>query len=134
MSELERNKQVARSFFSALGSIDIDGIQKLFTDDVVFNVPNTGCTSGKMDLRRFLKAMAGLGKKCPNGVPMEVLELTAEENRVSCRVDGHSKTTEGDDYNNHYHFLLKMRDGKICETYEYYDSLLVERIFGELGK
>lgn len=132
MSELERNKQVARSYLSMLGAIDIEGIQKLFAEDVAYHVPNTGVTSGTMDLRRFLKTMTGLGRACPQGVKFDVLDLTAEEDRVSCRVDGHAKMFDGSDYDNRYHFLLKIRDGKIYEAYEYYDSLLVEKIFGPL--
>lgn len=132
MSELEQNKQLARTFISLLGAIDLDGIQKLFAEGVEYNIPNTGCTSGKLDLRRFLKTMAGLGKACPQGVRFELRDLTAEEDRVSCRVDGYAKMMDGSDYNNRYHFLLKIRAGKIYEAYEYYDSLLVEKVFGPL--
>lgn len=133
MSELEQNKQVARGFIAALGAMDMDGIQKFFADQVEYNVPNTGCTSGKFDLRRFLKIMAGLGRACPQGLRLEVRDLTAEDDRVSIRVDGFSKMVDGSEYNNRYHFLLKIKDGKIFEAYEYYDSLLVERIFGTLA-
>lgn len=134
MSELERNKQAVRSFFSSLSSFDIDGFKKLVTDDVTFNVPNTGCMGGKLDLTGFLNVMSGLGQICPQGVHLDVLDLTAEEDRVSCRVDGRGKMANGGEYNNRYHFLIKMRDGKVCETNEYFDSLLVEKVFGPLFK
>lgn len=133
MSELERNKKLARGFVSAVASIDIDGIQNFFAADVEYNLPNTGCTSGKLDLRRFLKVLTALGKGCPMGLQLDLLDITAEEDRVSLRVDGYARTADGREYNNRYHFLLKIRAGKIFEAYEYYDSLLVEKTFGSLA-
>ena len=134
MSDLEHNKQLVRDFFGRLSAFDIEGFKQLLTDDVVFNVPNTGCTGGKLDLPGFLQVMAGLGQICPAGVTTKILDLTAEDDRVSCRMEGSGKLVDGGEYLNQYHFLMRIRDGRICETYEYFDSLLVEKVFGPFMK
>lgn len=132
MSPLELNKKIARNFLSKVAAIDVEGIKGLFTQDVEYHIPNTGCTSGTLNLKQFLKTLAGLGKACPNGLRLEVRDLTAEEDRVSCRVDGFAAMVDGAPYCNRYHFLLKIRGGKIYEVYEFYDSLLVENLFAPL--
>jgi len=134
MSDLERNKQVARDFFAALSSGNVEALMQLFDPGITVNIPNTGCLGGSMSLREFGKIGALLGEACPGGVALEVIELTAEEDRVACRVNGTAKTAAGGDYNNQYHMLVKIRDGKIYETHEYMDSLLVEKSFAHLLK
>ncbi|MDY0013204.1 MAG: nuclear transport factor 2 family protein [Rhodocyclaceae bacterium] len=134
MSALERNKQLARDFIAFMGAIDLEGMQDILAEDLQYNIPNTGCTSGQLDRRRFLKTLAGLGMVCPGGVKFQVLDLTAEGDRVSIRVDGLANLADGTPYNNRYHFLIKIRDGKIFEAYEYYDALLVENLIGPLLK
>jgi uncharacterized protein len=132
MSNIEQNKQVAREFFKALGELDLEGLMSVLSPEVIFNVQNSGCMGGKMTLAELSGAGEALGAACPNGIRFDIMDLTAEDDRVSCRVDGYAKTGDGQDYNNQYHFLLKMKDGKIVETFEYLDSLLVERIFGPM--
>ena len=131
MSDLEANKQLARDFFTALGNLDVDGLMKLIDPAIRLNVQNTGCMGGQLGLQDLSMVGAVLGAACPNGIHFEIRDLTAEDDRVSVRVDGFAKLDDGGDYNNRYHFLLKIRDGKICETFEYLDSLLVEKVFAE---
>jgi len=134
MSDLEKNKQIARDFFAALSAGNVGVLMNLFAPDVEINIPNTSCLGGTLTLKDFGKVGGLLAQACPAGVKLEVIELTAEDDRVACRVNGTAKTAAGEDYNNQYHMLLKIRDGKIYQTFEYMDSLLVEKIFGPLMK
>ena len=52
--------------------------------------------------------------------------IIAEGDRVVVLVRGEVKTVRGEDYNNSYCFVLRMKDGKIVELREYMDTALAE--------
>ena len=54
--------------------------------------------------------------------------MTAEENRVAAEVNGEAVHASGETYNNQYHFLLIIKDGKILELKEYMDTQLAAKI------
>jgi ketosteroid isomerase-like protein len=58
--------------------------------------------------------------------------LTAEDNRVSAVVNGFAKTQDGTEYNNKYHFLIYLRDGKVSKHLEYMDSYLGAKVMGPI--
>ena len=132
MSGIEQNKQLAKTFFRALGSYDLETLGSIISDDVILNVENKGCLGGRLSKDQLPMVGQLLGAACPEGITFEILDLTAEEDRVAVRIQGHGKTPDGGEYNNRYHFLLKFREGKICETFEYMDSLLLEEVFGPI--
>jgi uncharacterized protein len=134
MSSLENNKQVARQFFEAMGGGDPSILKTILDPACTFNIPNTSCLGGSHNLQDFAKIGQMLGAACPDGVKLEVVGLTAEDDRVACQVEGSAKTADGGEYNNRYHMLLKIKDGRIYETHEYMDSLLVEKVFSSYMK
>jgi len=54
--------------------------------------------------------------------------MTAEDDRVAVEVSGESIHASGKPYNNKYHFLLIIRDGKIIQLKEYMDTQLAAKI------
>ncbi len=51
-------------------------------------------------------------------------EITAEEDRVSVLAESHGvRKSTGKKYNNHYHFLFTIENGKIIKTKEYFDTV-----------
>lgn len=55
---------------------------------------------------------------------MDVLGLTAEEDRVAMEAESHVlNPTNGRLYNNFYHYLFRMKDGQITLFKEYQDTL-----------
>lgn len=53
-------------------------------------------------------------------------EIIAEGDRVVVLARGEVKTRSGEDYNNSYCFVIRMRDGKMVELREYMDTALAE--------
>ena len=53
-------------------------------------------------------------------------EIIAEGDRVVVLARGEVKTVRGEDYNNSYCFVIRMRDGKMVELREYMDTALAE--------
>ena len=53
-------------------------------------------------------------------------EIIAENDRVVVLARGEVKTVRGENYNNSYCFIIRMRDGKMIELREYMDTALAE--------
>ena len=62
-----------------------------------------------------------------------IRSLTAEEDRVSAVVDGHSRRKSGAEYNNNYHFLFTIRDGVITAIREYHDTAYAADIWSDFS-
>lgn len=58
----------------------------------------------------------------PNGLRFTILGTTAEEDRVAVEAESYGKTAAGKLYNNVYHLLVLLKDGKIHTAREYLDS------------
>ncbi len=50
------------------------------------------------------------------------LQVTAEENRVAVTAESKGKHSNGKEYNNHYHFLFTIENGKVIKVKEYLDT------------
>ncbi len=55
-------------------------------------------------------------------------EMIAEGDRVVALCRGEVKDRQGQDCNNSYCFVIRMRGGKMVELREYMDTALVERV------
>ncbi len=61
------------------------------------------------------------------GIQFTVHSLTAEDDRVAAEVESYAPLVNGNVYNNHYHMLFVIRDGKIAIVKEYADTAHVAR-------
>jgi uncharacterized protein len=128
MPDREANKALVREAVDALGRLDVKAFLDLMADDVHFETPGEHALSGvkgKADLAKELPAMRQV---LPDGVKLTITSMTAEEDRVHCELYGRSKTVEGKDYNNRYHYAIVVRDGKIVSFRDYFDSDLTLRV------
>jgi ketosteroid isomerase-like protein len=50
--------------------------------------------------------------------------------KVAAEIRSHADLTDGGVYENQYHMLFTLRQGKIVEVREYADTLLVAHMFG----
>ena len=126
------NKQVVREFLKALGSGDVEAMKKLLTEDAKAVCIGTCIMSGTRDKAEILAALTMLGQVTKNGIEFKILNMTAEADRVSCEFEGVSALANGTPYNNQYHFLVFLRDGKISLIKEYMDTKLVDDRFRPL--
>ncbi|MBD3759760.1 nuclear transport factor 2 family protein [Sphingomonadaceae bacterium G21617-S1] len=131
MNEVEKNKQVARSYLELIGKGDVDAVVDLFTDDGAIIVESKTMLPPEV---RGKEAIRGLVAMLPQifpetGLRIIVDDVTAEENRVAIRAHSDAKHVSGKMYQNRYHFLLYFRDGKISSSHEYLDSLHLTDVF-----
>jgi len=133
---VEANKAVVRRYFKAIEEADYDTIEKLLADEVRFwlppSVPDGVEFQGRPDIMRNIReSIAGL-YDVRVGLHPEIQHLTAEDDRVAAElvIRGRSKASH-EDYENHYHFLFVIRDGKIAEFHEHLDTLYAFRALFE---
>ncbi|HEY4547356.1 MAG TPA: nuclear transport factor 2 family protein, partial [Pedomonas sp.] len=64
----------------------------------------------------------------PEGITFTIHGMTAEGDRVAVEAESLGRHVSGKMYNNKYHFLAQLRDGKITRWTEYCDTELITDI------
>jgi uncharacterized protein len=122
---IEINKQLAVDLFARFSTNDIAGVLELLADDVTWWIagkPGAQPACGEHDkawMARLFKSMVG---QLDGPMQMTVRGLIAESDKVAVEVVGDGKLGDGRRYQNEYHLLLTIRDGKIAAVREYLDT------------
>jgi len=121
----EENRKVADRLFACLTAGDVAGALATMTDDVTWVaagrrelLPAAG-TYTKERLARLFNAMLG---RLQGGLRMTLKGAVAEGDKLALEAESYGELTNGRIYNQHYHFLIEFRDGKICAVREYLDT------------
>ena len=125
---IEANKQLAVDFMDALSSGDPQRILAQYTEDVTVWTAGDLPISGTHGRDEVVALCEGLLGAFPEGLRFTVKTLTAEEDRVAIEADGLGTHVSGNIYDQRYHFLLRVRDGKVSEMKEYFDTELARRV------
>lgn len=129
---MQNNKLVVEQFLKALGSGDGETIATLISEDVAAICTGTSVLSATRHYDDIVGTVGMLKQVTQNGIAFKILEMTAEADRVSCEAEGTSTLVNGVPYNNQYHFLFYIRDGKIYKIKEYIDTKLADATLGAL--
>jgi ketosteroid isomerase-like protein len=81
--------------------------------------------SGILDRTEILNRTNRVLEAFPAGIKFTVKTMTAEADRVAIEVEGAAVHVSGKRFDNKYHFLMQLRDGKIVRLTEYMDTELV---------
>jgi ketosteroid isomerase-like protein len=125
---LETNKETARKFLECLGNADGDGLDSLLTEDCYADCTGTSIVSKIRDRDEMIRSCNYFKRTMKNGIRFDILNVTAEDDRVAIEAEGLSELQNGAAYNNQYHFLFFLRDGKIYKLREYLDTKLAEDV------
>jgi ketosteroid isomerase-like protein len=125
MSE-QVNKATVLGWIASINEGDTAAFRGSYTDDGMHEIPGTSFMSGVLTADQATAGIAAVQALTKDGLAMTVLNITAEGDRVSAEVQGQSQLVNGSSYNNLYHFLFKLRDGKIEYAKEFVDTKLVE--------
>lgn len=129
-AQLADNKNIVRKFWEAFSRSDFEAVMELLAEDVQWWVSGTTGISGTYDkpgLKELFTSVAG-GTK--SGIRVTPTLMTAEEDRVAMEAKSEGETLDGKHYKNDYHFLHRVRDGKLYRVREYMDPEHVREVFG----
>jgi len=129
---IEQNKQIVLSWFDAVNRGDEDAIRDMTTEDFGFM---TMARAPEWLLyhwtrEEFAKVPSTMSTLLVSPIQLKVTDVTAEGERVAVEAETDSLMLSGKRYNNAYHFVFKLRDGKFYEVREYSCSYLAQSCFG----
>ena len=127
------NKRLVGKAFDALAEADARPFVDLFADDIVWIVTGKSKWSRRFEgkdaiQRELMKPLFSMFATPYRNVAERI--IADEEGNIVVLCKGEVRTISGQDYENDYCFVLRMKDGKIVELREYMDSALAERVLG----
>ena len=123
---IETNKKLVEAFFANFKRKDVQKALDMMTPDATWWI------GGKPELFPLcgLKTKAQIGELLNSLVPTTLdglaivpKSMVAEGNKVACEAESLGVLGNGRTYNNEYHFLIEIRDGKIAAVREYLDTM-----------
>ena len=123
----DQNKKITREFFEAL-SKGSDKYLDFYTDDSIIWTAGNNAIGGTRTKKEILSFAQNILSAFPSGITFNITGITAEDERVAVEISGEAIHASGETYNNQYHFLLRIKDGKILELKEYMDTQLAAKI------
>lgn len=129
---IEQNKQVVRSWFDAINEGKEDVILGLTTEDFQFKAMarQPEWLLYNWNRNEFAKVPSTMSRLMAAPIRLSIVDMTAEGDRVAVEAETDSRMLNGKRYNNAYHFVFKLRDGKFYEVREYSCSYLAQSCFG----
>jgi ketosteroid isomerase-like protein len=131
----ESNKKLMKAFYEAGARGDMEVCFEMLADDVTWtNIGSTkfsGTYRGKAQLLE--KLLLPLFGELKSGISSEIENMIAEGDHVVVQTNGTAETTKGVPYNNSYCQVIRLRESKILEVKEYFDTELVSSVFGRGG-
>ncbi|QIZ75797.1 nuclear transport factor 2 family protein [Ferrimonas lipolytica] len=129
---MNTNQQLVTQFWQCFAATDLNGAAALLHEDAnwcAMGEQGGLPLSGEMDVSGILSLMQSVRDLSEDGLALTMKEWTVQGERVAVEMEGYAKMTNGKVYHNKYHFLIVIRDGKICTLREYGDTDLVRRTF-----
>jgi hypothetical protein len=128
MSEIERNKQIARDFIDAISRADTAAIVAAYAPDARVHTMGNTLISGVYTVDQVASMAGQILGAFPDGLRLFIRELTAEGDRVAIEAESDGRHVSGKHYHNYYHFLMRIRAGRIVEFKEYMDTEMATEV------
>jgi hypothetical protein len=122
---IEDNKRLATEFFTRFDANDIAGALDTMSEDATWWLPGKEGqipVSGVQTKAQIAHIFEQMVTRTKDGLRMTVKSLIAEGEKVALEVESYGELQNGRVYNQEYHTLMMVRDGKICEVREYLDT------------
>jgi uncharacterized protein len=130
---IEENKALVLELYRTMNERDYTGMWELFSPDALWGGGRYS-TAESGSIERMKPLMVDpMPAFADGGIDFTVHALTAEGDRVAAEVESYAPTADGKVYNNHYHMLFEIRDGKITVVKEYADTAHAREVFGDLA-
>jgi uncharacterized protein len=119
------NKTIVTRFLEVFSTGDVPGILEALHDDATWWVSGRlegfSGTYTKTQLAPLLLAAKDLYKT--GALRIEPSAMIAEGARVAIEAESYAELKNGKVYNNHYHFVFELADGKVKTVREYMDTV-----------
>jgi uncharacterized protein len=129
----DSNKQSVQRYFDAVGGLDEAAIRACLADDFVFKSMQRQpkWLRYRWNAEQFVAMPRFMSTFMKKPILFKALDMTAEGDRVCVEAESYGEMKNGKIYDNAYHFVFRLRDGKISEVKEYSCSYTADYVFGE---
>jgi ketosteroid isomerase-like protein len=129
MADTEKSRAVALGMLDCMNEQDWERLSSEYlTEDSTWTLIAKG--TEPMRGKAISDFFAGGAAIFEAGAPtIAVTGVTAEGERVAIEGTGRGRLSNGRDYDNTYHFLVIVRDGRVSSVREYMDSQHVAEVF-----
>lgn len=131
---IEANKQAVRDYFAAINRGDEPAILAMTTDDFLFQTMARApeWLLPKWGREDFATVPSAMSRVLKAPIQLQIVKMIAEGDSVAVEAETDSEMLNGKRYNNRYHFVFELRDGKFREVREYSCSHLAQTCFGAI--
>ncbi|OCC25121.1 hypothetical protein MB02_00005 [Croceicoccus estronivorus] len=119
---IEENIAAVERFLAATNAADVPAIIDSYAPDGTLTTMGSTLISGTFDKAAISAAAGRIFEAFPNGIRFTVHAITAQDDRVAVEASSQGMHVSGREYRNQYHFLARLRDGKIVSWKEYCDT------------
>ncbi len=123
---LEANKKLVADFFAHFGRKDVEGAMKMMAEDGTWWIggkPELFPIAGLKSKQAITEILNSLVPGTKDGLAITPSAMIAEGNKIACEAESFGVLPNGRTYNNEYHFLIEVKDGKIASVKEYLDTM-----------
>lgn len=123
---IEANKQLVAEFFAHFKRKDVQGALDRMTPDATWWIggkPELFPICGLKTKAQISELLMQLVPTTRDGLAITPKRMVAEGDKVAVEAESLGVLGNGRTYNNEYHFLITVRDGKIASVREYLDTL-----------
>lgn len=125
---VEQNIAVVEAFIAAMNAGDVDAIVNAYAEDGSVTTMGKTLISGTFDKPTITMAAGRIFEAFPTGIRFTVHGMTAQDDRVAVEASSVGMHVSGREYRNQYHFLARLRDGKLTEWKEYCDTEMITEV------
>lgn len=126
-NDLAATKQLALTFLDHCFKGNLEAVVAMLAPGATWWVlgdPQKLKVSGTRQVDQITRFLKNVRRGFPEGLQAEILGVTAEGERVAIEASSTARMSNGQPYSNRYHFLIKVRDGRVLEMREYLDTYL----------
>ncbi len=130
---IEENKRAVREFCALFEDAATEDLLDALSEDATWwilgkpHLFSGAGTKSKADMERI---WGKLFAHMEDGLEMSIVGMVAEGDKVAAEIRSHADLKDGRVYENQYHMLFTLRQGKVVEVREYADTLLIAHLFG----
>lgn len=127
------NKAIVEKYFELMNDADSEAMLAYLTDDFLFEsmLQKPAALNFTWTKEHFATASGAMSERMKKPLKIWIVSMMGEDDKVAVEAKSYGEMNSGKLYENAYHFLFKLRDGKIYNCREYSCSYSAHDCFSD---
>jgi uncharacterized protein len=123
------NKKIIERFMNDFSAGNLQAVLDTMSESATWWVAGNFPLSGTYSKSKFKELVESLVQSLPQGLRLTPKSMIGEGDQVAVEAESYGPHKNGKVYHNQYHFVFKLRDGKIEAVREYLDTMHANDVF-----